>query len=127
MITLRKLLLRVSKHTGVSVAKMKGKRRKQKIVDARHLYAYAARRFNIIIEDKCSLENIGKEINRDHTTVINSVKRYTGLIEFSTPILEDFERFRESIKDLCPISEITQEQADSIIKSLIGEYKITDS
>lgn len=60
---------RVSKHFGVSVEDIKGKKRTNEIAQARHVAIYAIRRVTNI-----SLQNTAKIFGRDHTTVLASVE-----------------------------------------------------
>lgn len=54
--------------TGISVADLTGKKRHHEIVRARHMFCFVAYRFGY------SLATIGGIINRDHTTISNSIQ-----------------------------------------------------
>lgn len=61
---------------GVEVAAMRGKDRSKSIVEARLVACYVARRCT-----RASYPQIGRVVNRDHTTVISAVQRVAMLIE----------------------------------------------
>lgn len=60
----------VSKHTGIPVAYIKGKRKTQAIVHARWLACYLAHD-----RQGFTLEEIGKAMGLDHTTVLHGVQQ----------------------------------------------------
>jgi chromosomal replication initiation ATPase DnaA len=51
--------------------------RTQNIMDARHLFCYLCRKHL-----KMTYLSVGKILNRDHSTIINSVQVYESLIEY---------------------------------------------
>lgn len=69
-----KIFFAVSKATGISVEAMKSKERKQVLADARHMFCYVAWKFTDL-----PLQVIGGQINRNHTSVINSRNKAIGL------------------------------------------------
>lgn len=64
-ITLDYLLSKVSAEFEISEATIKGRSRKEKVVLARHIFAFIAR-----VKFGFSLPVIGKFINRDHTSIL---------------------------------------------------------
>lgn len=67
-------------HTGTGASDIKSCRRTGPLVSARHLFCYLAR-----VMTPNSYPQIGKYINRDHTTVINSVNRIERLLKSEDP------------------------------------------
>lgn len=67
-VTIDKILHTVSSHYNVSIEDMKSKKRISSIVSARHIAVYIIKK----LTDR-SLPAIGREFNRDHTTIINSI------------------------------------------------------
>lgn len=61
---------------GVTSEEIKSRCRKAHIADARHCYVYMMRALTPL-----SLVAIGKTIGRDHSTCLNSIKRFMGYIE----------------------------------------------
>ena len=76
----------VSEVTGVSKEKIMSKERFLEVVKARHLYCHFARKYT-----DYPLSVIGKSIGRDHTTVINSLRTASDLIDTK------FESFVEKV------------------------------
>jgi len=74
----------VSKSTGVTVAEIIGPRRDRHIVRARFASMAIARDYLDL-----SLPQIGREFNRDHTSVINALRRIDDLC--SDTDLDDLE------------------------------------
>ena len=68
-ITVDRILEKVAKKYGVTVEDIKGTKRTKEIAWARHISIYLIRRLTDM-----SLPQIGRLLNRDHTTVINSLK-----------------------------------------------------
>lgn len=68
-ITVDRILEKVAKKYGVTVEDIKGTKRTKEIAWARHISIYLIRRLT-----EMSLPQIGRLLNRDHTTVINSLK-----------------------------------------------------
>ena len=61
----------VSEKLNVPIEEITGKKRDAHIVEARHIYCKIAKKNN----HSYTLERIGKLINRNHATVINSIKK----------------------------------------------------
>jgi len=68
--SLRRVLIAVSAVTGVSVDQIKSYRRTEPVVRARFVYATVARRCT-----PRSLPEIAKSINKDHSTIVNALRR----------------------------------------------------
>jgi hypothetical protein len=66
----------ITKAVGIDRDVLFTKSRKRHLSDTRHLLAFLIKR-----ETELSLANIGKIINRDHATVLNSVKVWNNLLE----------------------------------------------
>lgn len=67
-VTIDKILHTVSSHYNISIEDMKSKKRISSISSARHVAVYIIKK----LTDR-SLPAIGREFNRDHTTIINSI------------------------------------------------------
>ncbi len=70
--TMQKICVETAKKHGVSVAQMKGHRRHHAVVLARHEFFWRA-----CEETGNTLPAIGTFLNKDHTSVMNGVKRHT--------------------------------------------------
>ena len=84
MVNFEQVLEAVSVTTGVPSEKVFGKDRHRDIMAARHLFCYMAK-----MHTDCTLMSIGKYINRDHTTVINSVKVVNDMIDTKYEVFVD--------------------------------------
>jgi chromosomal replication initiation ATPase DnaA len=60
----------VSKHTGIPVAYLKGKRRKRNLSQARWMIFYLAH-----VKQKFTLQEIGNVLGVDHTSVLHGVQQ----------------------------------------------------
>lgn len=67
-VTIDKILHTVSSHYNISIDDMKSRKRVSNIASARHVAVYIIKKMT----DR-SLPAIGREFNRDHTTIINSI------------------------------------------------------
>ena len=64
----------------ITISELRGKSRKADLVLVRHLIAHSLReRF------KLSYPEIGKKLNRDHSTIIHAHDRITSLIQEKSP------------------------------------------
>ena len=61
---------------------IQNKSRERKLTDARHVYCYLMRKHTTL-----SLKVIGNTINRDHTTVINSMEACKNLLDAKDPVV----------------------------------------
>ena len=69
-VTVDRIFHIVGDHYGVSVEDIKGKKRDAGVAQARHMSIYLIRN-----NTNLSLDEIGKHVLRDHTTVLASVRR----------------------------------------------------
>jgi chromosomal replication initiation ATPase DnaA len=75
--------------------KIIGKERFRKTVVARQIYCYISRRFL-----NYNLGEIGKSINKDHTTVIHSTRFVTNMLEMDDPIISiPYGKIMEKLKE----------------------------
>jgi len=89
MKNLEKILETVSLYYKVPLKDIKGSRKNGNIPKARHVYCYISRINNY------TFESIGLEINRNHTTVINSFKIICNELEIYTKIQEDIKKIND--------------------------------
>lgn len=86
-VTIDKILHTVSSHYNITVEDMKSRKRISSIASARHVAVYIIKKMT----DR-SLPAIGREFNRDHTTIINSIdtveKRLTSDPAFDAELKE---------------------------------------
>ena len=75
-VTIDKIFQTVSSALGVSVEEIKGRRRTREIAAARHAVTYLLKKLTDL-----SLIDIGRALDRDHATVINSIKKMEQEIE----------------------------------------------
>jgi chromosomal replication initiation ATPase DnaA len=92
------LLLMVAGVSNIDVDTLKGKRRPVEIVIARQMYCYIAFRYT-----ENSMDNIGKHIGRDHTTVLHSITTinnglYIGYDTITTLLRRCENRLPQSFK-----------------------------
>jgi len=84
-------------HFGVSEFEIRSPSRKYPLVAYRHLYCLAMR------EAGFTLKEIGKEINRDHSTIINSIEKardFIYLLKFSKTELMKFRKIQDEMPGL---------------------------
>lgn len=87
-VTIEKIFRTVSEALGVSVEEIKGRRRTREIAAARHACTYLMKKLTDL-----SLIDIGRALDRDHATVINSIKKIEQEIE-------ENEAFARQMKEL---------------------------
>ncbi len=80
-ITLEAIKKLVCKHFKLTVDEIRSKSRKRSIAKPRQIAMFLSRRFT-----EASLEAIGREFNRDHATVLHSVKRIKKELEGTSKI-----------------------------------------
>ena len=90
-ISLSTIALEVSKMFNISYSKLKARIRDRNIVDVRHVFMAVA----WTLLPKFSLITIGKELERDHATVISSLKT-----------VRDVKQVREMYEKFCAIKNI---------------------
>ena len=74
--TLNNILSIVAQLTDVLQQDILGRSRETEIINARHLFCYIS-----YIHNRYSLKKIGEFLNRDHSTVINSIKQYQNYLD----------------------------------------------
>jgi len=75
---MNELLTIVSKVTNITKREILGDSRKREIIQARGLFCYMA------VKNLSKMKiTTGRFLNRDHTTIINAVKKYDGYIEMN--------------------------------------------
>lgn len=90
MVKLKNILSVVSASTGVSVEVLKsgggikGKRGMREVTTARQIYCYIARE-----KTGYSLSEIGRSINRNHATILYSIKTIKGYIDVGDSAIID--------------------------------------
>ena len=87
-VTIDKIFHTVSNALGISVEEIKGRRRTREIAAARHAVTYLLKKLTDL-----SLIDIGRALDRDHATVINSLKKMEQE-------MEENEAFAGQMKEL---------------------------
>jgi len=82
----------VCKYFGVPFNEVTGKSRKRKIAISRQLICYI-----LMKQKRYSLNYVGKYVNRDHATVIHSVKTIQNLIDTDKNFALDVGKVEDSI------------------------------
>ena len=83
----------VASHYNIKVPDLVGKRRTQDIVRPRQVAIYLSKTLTTK-----SLPDIGREFNRDHTTVIHSLRRVEKLMAHDTHVSDDIELLRRKLE-----------------------------
>lgn len=84
----------IEKIFGITKDQIKSRDRHRDIVEARHAFCYVAR-----FEFSHSLKRIGKEINRDHTSIIHSTDAFGMLIQTDCGNIRD--KYKQLIEEVC--------------------------
>lgn len=71
----------ICERLNVNVVDIRGSSRKREVVEVRHIYCHICKRIT-----KYSLDVIGREINRDHATVIHGNKTIQNLSTYDPQI-----------------------------------------
>jgi chromosomal replication initiator protein len=79
--------------TGIEFIKIQSVTRKREILYARHLFCYFARK-----RTKLSLQEIGNILNRDHATVLHSVRTVKDLLTYDREFIEIVPEIENKIK-----------------------------
>lgn len=80
-----------------------GASRKRNLVDARIIYAKIAREYDY------SFKSIGRNIGKDHATIIHYMKNFDWLFTSDTKFRETYIYLKEKIKDVLPNVKDNQE------------------
>ena len=86
---LQSILQIISEYYGVSENLIKSKSRKDEVVKARHAYFYIAYKTS-----GKGLAEIGKLVNRDHTTVIHGIRKIEGEIDIYQDTFLEFKELK---------------------------------
>jgi chromosomal replication initiator protein len=84
----------VAEHCSVNISKILTRIREREIVDARHMYVAVLR-----LVFKYPVTEIGRMIDRDHTTVLDSLKKYHNRYR----CYDDYKKVADSIFDTVKI------------------------
>lgn len=137
-VTIAIVIRHVAMHYKVSVAEIKGHRRNHPIVRIRHIAMYLAKTIT-----RNSLPEIGRRFGgKDHTSVLNAVRRITALVE-SDPAFADEIGALKAVIHCLPCSTVegcgdlvgncgaettdggTKEKADAALATLVGPNGLT--
>jgi len=88
------LLKDVSEYTGISIENLKSKSRDRPFVYARNLFCFAAK----AIYQHAGTTAIGKIINRDHATVLHSLRMANDFIYTGDPFSEAILEFAKQME-----------------------------
>ena len=94
-VTQDKIFAAVANKYGVTVEDIRGSRRTKDIAMARHVSIYIMRNVTGM-----SLPSIGKVFNRDHTTILSSIKTVEKEIRDSAAVENDIDTLIKEIKNL---------------------------
>lgn len=89
------IMMQCARHYNVTLDDLLSEKRSRKngVVPARHMSAYIMRTVLCMSQNK-----IAKHVNRkDHTTIINAVKRISGYIEKHDDVRKDNEQIMQSL------------------------------
>ncbi|MFA5562540.1 MAG: chromosomal replication initiator protein DnaA [Eubacteriales bacterium] len=92
-VTVDKILHAVSRKYGVSVEDIKGKKRHENIVSARHLCVYLVRK-----QTSLPLTAIGEIFERDHSTILSSIKNVEEQLRQTKHMEGELEELLTEIK-----------------------------
>ena len=116
---LQNILEFISEHYGVSENSIKSKSRKDEVVKARHAYFYIAYKTS-----RKGLAEIGRLVNRDHTTVIHGMRKIEGEIDIYQDTFLEFKELKEKCENKISIAvenvdllQMTINYTNSFIKS----------
>ena len=92
-VTIDKIFRTVSDALGVSVEEIKGRRRTREIAAARHACTYLLKKLTDL-----SLIDIGRALDRDHATVINSLKKMEQEIEENASFARQIKELMREVR-----------------------------
>ena len=81
--SINSIVAAVVKCTGIEFNKIQSLKRQRDIIFARHLFCYFTRK-----RTRLSYQEIGKIINRDHATILHSVRTVENLLEYDRDFKE---------------------------------------
>ena len=94
-ITINRIVDEVSRTTGVSVEDIYSKKRNAEVSDARKMCFYIIREVTNI-----SYEDIGKEFNQNHSTVIYNVNKLSAILKQNSTLNSQVLDIINNIKDI---------------------------
>jgi len=94
-ITVEKILDKVAKKYGITTDDIKGPKRTKDIAYARHISVYLMRKLTDL-----SLDKIGMQVKRDHTTILSSLKTVEKELGANTQTDRDVNELIKEIKGL---------------------------
>ena len=113
------ILETISDNYNISESLIKSKSRKDEIVKARHAYFYIAYKIS-----RKGLAEIGRLVNRDHTTVIHGIRKIEGEIDIYQDTFLEFKELKERCENKINIAvenvdllQMTINYTNSFIKS----------
>jgi len=77
----------------VNINDVRSKTREQETTYARHIFCYVA--YNLI--NNHSLKSIGREVNRDHASVIHGKNRISNQYDIYKPVFDDVEEIKRQL------------------------------
>lgn len=90
---LNRILETTCKALNVDINDVKSKTREQQITYARHIFCYVA--YNLVTSH--SLKSIGREINRDHASVLHGKGRISNQYDIYKPVFDDVEEIKRQL------------------------------
>ncbi len=90
--TVNEIKQRTADYYKVNIADMESRRRTRPVLTARHVAMYLSKQLT-----RSSLPGIGREFNRDHTTVLKAVRRVEKLRQEDTGIARDIEELQRRL------------------------------
>lgn len=91
---LNRILEYTAEHFAVDINEVLGKKRTSKIALARHCIFYALHSFTLISSTK-----LGKLLNRDHSTVLNSINQITNYISYENEYKKIIEEYINNVRE----------------------------
>jgi len=79
---------------GATPEDIKGKRRTKPIADARAVCFFLLRKTGMTVE------NVGKKLNRHHTTVVLGTKKVESLLSFDKAFIKQVEQVLDKVPEL---------------------------
>jgi len=95
---LQKIMAIVSEETGIEIDEIKGRNRYNDIVKARQFFCHLSKTFEVRLKMNISLTMIGKEINKDHTTVIHAINKCNDFLCTEPDYKEEYDLIKKNIK-----------------------------
>ena len=90
---LNRILKTTCNTLNIDINDVKSNTRKEEITYARHMFCYVA--YNFI--NNHSLKSIGREVNRDHASVIYGKNRISNQYDIYKPVFDDVEEIKRQL------------------------------